>query len=74
MAYAATSPHTAFGGIQSFLVMTRKFAKKRAERRAYLMTRRELMNLSDHELADIGLNRSRIDRASLDASIGGSHH
>jgi len=38
--------------------------------RTYRATRDELMALSDHDLQDIGLNRSMIERVALDAAFG----
>jgi len=74
MAYAISGPSAHNGIYLSLLAVTRKFNEKRAERRAYRLTRRQLMNLSDHTLADLGLRRSQIDRASLEATIGASRH
>lgn len=66
-----TVNHSAAG---QFLVRAaHTFAAKRAERRAYRNTRLELMALSDTRLKDLGLTRSQIDRASLEASVSSAH-
>ncbi len=38
--------------------------------RTYRKTRNELLALSDHDLEDIGLNRSMIERVALDSAFG----
>ncbi len=74
MAFASNIAHQNSGAYLTLITMTRKFAAKLAERRVYLATRRELNNLSDRTLKDLGLHRSQIDRTALDATIGTSRH
>lgn len=67
MAHATTTafPRTnIFGLVKNFLT---SFSKSFADDRAYRATRNELLALSDRHLADLGLTRSMIDRAALDA-------
>ncbi len=56
-------------GLDSVLNAMRTLARKHAERRAFRATRRELMALTDRNLDDLGLVRSDIDRAALEATI-----
>ena len=52
-------PETTEGGLKGFLVAAVRWVAELPRRRAVLA---ELNELSDHELADIGLNRSELGR------------
>ena len=68
MAHVVTSPAQVSPGSApgSFLTAMRDSLRRY---RAYRATRSELMALSDHDLQDIGLNRSMIERVALDAAF-----
>ncbi len=48
-------------GIAGFLDMLNSIRKRRAEAASYRVTRRELNQLTDHELRDLGIGRSDIE-------------
>ena len=73
MTIAQTNTASVSGALQVLLRAGRDFSAKRAQRRAYRNTKAELSSLSDATLKDLGLIRSGIDRAALNATIGSSH-
>lgn len=54
--------------IHGFEAITETLRQHQARYRIYRKTRSELMNLSDRDLTDLGLNRSMIRRLALEAS------
>jgi uncharacterized protein YjiS (DUF1127 family) len=64
----------ALGGVASRVTAALAgLSARRARKVAYRQTRRELMALSDRELADIGLTRAGVDLAAAEAAIGSAH-
>lgn len=70
MAYATIGLPARSGFVQTLATAARDFVARRAQRQAYLLTRRELSRLSDAMLADLGLVRAEIDRAAREATMG----
>ncbi len=55
---------------QRFATLRANFAAARAQRKIYTTTVVELENLSNRELADLGLNRSSIKSIAFEAAYG----
>lgn len=55
---------------QRFATLRANFAAARAQRKIYTTTIVELENLSNRELADLGLNRSSIKTIAFEAAYG----
>ena len=70
MAYANTSGAATFGLRDRIAAMARVCTEGAARRRVYRQTVEELSNLSDRELADLGIHRSIINRVALHAANG----
>ena len=64
--YASTQSGLA-GRISAYVT---RFKEHRARRRVYATTLRELMELSDRDLNDLGLHRSEIRRVAWQAANG----
>jgi len=73
MAYITTSTSLGFHPIATLQNFARRIEAARQRRAVYHRTRSELMALTNRDLADLGLNRSEIDRVALDAAIGSAH-
>lgn len=58
MAHSATYDSGAFGAVSG---LTARIRKAWADHRLYAATVRELQQLSDRELADLGIHRASID-------------
>jgi len=74
MAHALSSSPIHFSFRQFVRNSLHNLSEAATKRRAYQQTCRELHALDDAMLADLGLTRSGINRAALDASIGSSRH
>ena len=74
MAHAVSSPSAPYSFGQFIRSTMQNWTDASAKRRAYQQTRRELLALDDAMLADLGLTRSGVDRAALEAAIGSSKH
>jgi len=70
MAHAAQSSSSFTGIAGSISTFSAAFAQLVANHMAYRTTRNELHKLSDRNLADLGLNRTMIDRVSHDVVFG----
>jgi uncharacterized protein YjiS (DUF1127 family) len=70
MSYVNTT-RTASNGILDRLLLARtKFATALRQRRVYAQTVRELSNLNDRELADLGISRLSIHDVAREAAFG----
>ena len=49
-------------------------AERRAQRRVYTTTMKELMALSNRDLADLGMHRSELKRVAWEAAYGAQAH
>ncbi len=70
MAYANTSRAASFGLRDRIAAMVRAWNEGAARRRVYRQTLDELSELSDRDLADLGIHRSMINRVALQAANG----
>ena len=64
---------TALGGItiaERIASLQSAFAERRAKRKVYTTTLRELSGLSNRDLRDLGISRSMIKQISYDAAYG----
>ncbi len=68
MAYAHSTSTTQGGIFARVSRLLQGLVEARRRQALYLVTRAELSNLSDHELADLGIHRSMINRIARDAA------
>lgn len=64
---------TAVGGVafgERIAAMRVALAERRAKRKVYTTTLRELEGLSNRDLSDLGMNRSMIKQIAFDAAYG----
>ncbi len=67
---AITDIRNDFGILARVVETANSLAVRYAQHRAYRNTLNELSALSGHELADLGLNRSMLQRVAQDAVYG----
>ena len=70
MAYANATQTADFGLAGRFNSIKKSLAESVARYRVYRETEAELSNLSDRDLADLGLSRSGIKAVALEAAYG----
>ena len=70
MAYANTSGAATFGLRDRISAIVRAWNEGAPRRRVYRQTIDELSELSDRDLADLGIHRSMINRVALQAANG----
>lgn len=63
-----TQTHAGITFADRFATFRADFNEARAKRATYRTTKTELMNLTNRELADIGINRSMINRIAMEAA------
>lgn len=70
MAYVNSSRAASFSLADRFSGLTAQFKAHLARRAVYNQTVRELLTLSDRELADLGISRSDIRAVAHEAAYG----
>lgn len=70
MAYVNTTRTTGFGLLHRFQEFRAAAAEKAAKRKVYRDTVQELSNLTNRELADLGIGRSSIKGLATVAAYG----
>lgn len=63
-----TQTHAGITFADRWAAVRADFAEARAKRAMYKTTKAELANLTSRELADIGINRSMINRIAMEAA------
>ena len=63
-----TQTHAGITFADRFATFRADFQEARAKRAIYRTTKNELTNLTNRELADIGINRSMINRIAMEAA------
>lgn len=63
-----TQTHAGISFAERFAAFRADFIAARAKRAIYRLTKAELAELTNRELADIGINRSIINRIALEAA------
>lgn len=70
MAYINTTRATSFGLVERIQEFRAAALENAAKRKVYRETVRELNNLNNRELADLGIGRSAIKSIALEAAYG----
>jgi len=70
MAYVSNTNATSLSLVQRFEEFRAQLVEAAAQRKIYRATVAELSELSNRELADLGLHRSMIKRIALEAAYG----
>lgn len=70
MTYNTDTGLAGFSFAQRFSALKVELAEKAAKRKVYRTTLKELSDLSDRDLTDLGLSRSMIKGIALEAAYG----
>ena len=70
MAHATEYTSQSQSALTGFAGIVETIRARRARRKVFNQTFRELSSLSNRELADLGLNRSMLKRIALEAAYG----